>query len=167
MKVFFIRRSFLQFRKRLLPKEILMKHRILLVDDDEGLRDLYREELEDEGYEVLTAKNGKEALQKLEKEKPDLVVLDIVMPKMDGIEALGRIVGQDKATPIILHTSHPGYEEDFMSWAADAYILKSTNRTELKEKIRELLKKGGPESEATQPKKGATRERQIPDKKMS
>jgi DNA-binding response OmpR family regulator len=123
-----------------------MKKKVLLVDDDEGLRELYREELEDEGYEVLTAKNGKEALQKLEKGKPDLIVLDIVMPKMDGMEALGRIIGKDKTIPVILHTSHPGYQEDFMSWAADAYILKSTNLTELREKIRELFEKKRPGS---------------------
>jgi DNA-binding response OmpR family regulator len=126
--------------------ELFMKKRILLVDDDEGLRDLYKEELEDEGYELLTAKNGKEALQRLEKDKPDLIVLDIVMPKMDGMEALGRIIGKDKTMPIILHTSHPGYQENFMSWAADAYLLKSTNLTELKEKIRELLEKRKPSS---------------------
>jgi DNA-binding response OmpR family regulator len=123
-----------------------MKKEILLVDDDDGLKDLYREELEDEGYEVLTAKNGKEALQKLEKEKPDLVVLDIVMPKMDGMEALGRIIGKDKTIPVILHTSHPGYQEDFMSWAADAYLVKSSDLNELKEKIRELLEKRIPSS---------------------
>lgn len=99
-----------------------MKKKVLLVDDDEGLRDLYREELEDEGHKVLTAKNGKEALQKLEKGKPDMIVLDIIMPKMDGMEALGRIIGKDKTIPVILHTSHPGYQEDFMSWAADAYL---------------------------------------------
>ena len=118
-----------------------MKKKVLLVDDDEGLRDLYKEELTEEGYEVLMAKNGKEALQKVEKEKPDLIVLDIVMPKMDGMEALGRIIGKNKTLPVILHTSHPGSQEDFMSWAADAYLLKSTNLTELKDKIRELLGK--------------------------
>jgi two-component system response regulator (stage 0 sporulation protein F) len=117
-----------------------MKNKILLVDDD-GLRDLYRKELEDEGHEVLTAINGKEALQKLEKEKPDLVVLDIVMPKMDGMEALGRILRRNRRVPVILHTSHSRYQEEFMSWAADAYILKSTDLRELKEKIRELLEK--------------------------
>ncbi|MGQ9647542.1 MAG: response regulator [Thermodesulfobacteriota bacterium] len=118
-----------------------MNEKILVVDDDEGLRDLFKEVLTDEGYQVLTAKNGKEALQKLEKEKPDLIVLDIVMPKMDGMEALGRIIGKDKSVPVILHTSHPGYQEDFMSWAADAYLLKSDDLTELKRKIRELLEK--------------------------
>ena len=118
-----------------------MKKKVLVVDDDEGLRDLYEEELEGEGYEVVTAENGREALQKLEEEKPDLVVLDVVMPKMDGMEALGRILRKDKRVPVILHTSHPGYQEVFMSWAADAYILKSTNLAELKEKVTGLLEK--------------------------
>ncbi len=109
----------------------------------QALRILYREELEEEGYEVLVARDGKEALQKLRKEKPDLVILDIVMPKMDGIEALGRMLREKKGVPIIIHTSHPGYKEEFMSWAADAYIVKSANLTELKERIRELLRDPG------------------------
>ena len=123
-------------------KDHPLKKKILLVEDEEALRLLYQEELEEEGYEVFTAKNGKEALQKLRREKPDLVILDIVMPEMDGMEALGRILSEEKRIPIILHTSHPGYQEEFMSWAADAYIVKSSNLTELKEKVRELLEKG-------------------------
>ncbi len=127
-----------------------MKNKILLVDDDEGLRDFYEEELEDEGYEVLTAVNGKEALQKLEKGKPDLIVLDIVMPKMDGMEALGRILRKDRGVPVILHTSHSIYQEDFMSWAADGYLIKSSDLTELKGKIRELLQKRSQSSKISQ-----------------
>jgi len=119
-----------------------MKNRILLVEDEEGLRLLYQQELEDEGYEVLIAKNGKEAIQRLEKEKPDLIILDIVMPVMDGIEALGRIVGKERKIPIILNTSYPDYRQDFLSWAADAYVTKSDDLTELKKKIRELLERG-------------------------
>jgi len=118
-----------------------MKKKILIVEDEEGLRLLYEEELKAEGYEVLTAQNGKEAIQKLEKRKPDLIILDIVMPVMDGMEALGKIVGKERKIPIIINTSYPGYREDFMSWAADAYVLKSTNLGELKDKIKELLKK--------------------------
>jgi len=117
------------------------KANILVVDDDENYRVLLSEELKDEGYRVTTAKNGKEAIQKLEKEKPELIVLDIVMPKMDGMEALGRIIGKDKAVAVILHTSHPGYQEDFMSWAADAFIMKSSDFTKLKKEIRSLLEK--------------------------
>ena len=120
-----------------------MKERILIVEDEEGLRLLYEEELEAEGYEVLTAQNGREAIQQFEHGKPDLIVLDIVMPVMDGMEALGRIVGKDRKIPIILNSSYPGYREDFMSWAADAYVTKSADLKELKDKIRELLDKKG------------------------
>jgi len=127
-----------------LVKDNPLKKKILLVEDEETLRLLYQEELEEEGYEVFTAKNGKEGLQKLRKERPDLIILDIVMPEMDGMETLGRIMRDEKRIPIILHTSHPGYQEDFMSWAADAYVVKSTDRNELKEKIKELLEKFKP-----------------------
>jgi two-component system response regulator (stage 0 sporulation protein F) len=119
-----------------------MEEKILLVEDEEGLRLLYQQELEDEGYHILTAKNGKEAIQRLEQEKPDLIILDIVMPVMDGIEALGRIVGKERKIPIILNTSYPDYQHDFLSWAADAYVTKSDDLTELKEKIRGLLERG-------------------------
>jgi CheY-like chemotaxis protein len=119
-----------------------MKKKILVVEDEEGLRFLYKEELEAEGYEVLTAQNGREAIQQLEEGKPDLIILDIVMPVMDGMEALGRIVGKERKIPIILNTSYPGYRRDFMSWAADAYVTKSTDLGELKDKVRELLEKG-------------------------
>src|SRR4030042_4409453 len=119
-----------------------MKKKILVVEDEEGLRLFYEEELKEEGYEVLTARNGKEAIQRLEEGSPDLIILDIVMPVMDGMEALGRIVGKERKIPIILNTSYPGYQQDFMSWAADAYVTKSADLGELKKKVKELLEKG-------------------------
>jgi CheY-like chemotaxis protein len=119
-----------------------MKKKILIVEDEESLRLLYEEELKSEGYEVLTAGNGREAIQQLETGKPDLIILDIVMPVMDGMEALGRIVSKERKIPIILNTSYSGYRQDFMSWAADAYVTKSADLTELKKKIQELLEKG-------------------------
>ena len=115
------------------------KRKILLVEDEESLRLLYKEELETDGYEVLTAPNGKEALRQLEKGKPDLIILDIVMPVMDGMEALEQIMARERTIPIIIHTSYPGYREDFMSWAADAYVSKSSDLGELKKKVKELL----------------------------
>jgi len=118
-----------------------MKKKILVVEDEESLRLLYEEELAAEGYEIITAGNGKEAIRQLQEGKPDLVVLDIVMPVMDGIETLGRILGKERKVPIVLNTSYPGYREDFMSWAADAYITKSSDLTELKNKVRDLLEK--------------------------
>ena len=119
-----------------------MKKKILVVDDEEGLRLLYEEVLKEEGYEVLTARNGREAIQQLEMGKPDLIILDIVMPVMDGMEALGRIVGKDRKIPIIINTSYSDYQQDFMSWAADAYLTKSADFSELKNKVKELLEKG-------------------------
>jgi CheY-like chemotaxis protein len=117
------------------------KPKILIVEDNASQRLLYSEELKEEGYEPVTAKNGKEAIQILKKLKPDLIVLDIVMPVMDGMEALGRIIGKHKDIPIILYTSYPDYRQDLMSWAADAYLTKSSDLTELKETIKNLLEK--------------------------
>lgn len=116
--------------------------KILVVEDEESLRLLYQEELEAEGYQVITARNGKEAIQELEKGKPDLIILDIVMPVMDGMETLGRIVGKGRKVPIILNSSYSGYREDFMSWVADAYVTKSSDLDELKSKVKTLLEKG-------------------------
>ena len=70
---------------------------------------------------------------------PDLVVLDIVMPGMDGIEILGRLLSHDNKLPVIFHTAYTGYQDNFMSWAADAYLIKSSDLTELKTRIRETL----------------------------
>jgi len=110
-----------------------------VVEDDESLRLLYHDELSEAGYEVILAANGREATKQLEKEKPDLVILDIVMPVMDGMEALGRIIRKHRDIPVILNTSYPSYRNDFMSWGADAYVVKSGDLEELKGKIREIL----------------------------
>jgi len=113
--------------------------KILVVEDNESQRLLYRDELTEAGYEVILAANGKEALKQLDEAKPDLVVLDIVMPVMDGLEVLGRIIREYKDVPIILNTSYPGYRDNFMSWGADAYVVKSGDLGELKAKVREIL----------------------------
>jgi len=125
----------------MIDNNYIMKKKILVVEDEEGLRLLYEEELKADGYEVITARNGKEAIQKLEDQRPDLVILDIVMPVMDGMEALGRIISKERKIPIILNTSYPDYRMDFMTWAADAYVTKSADLRELKDKIKELLEK--------------------------
>src|SRR4030042_2931376 len=90
---------------------IPMKKKSLVGEDEERLRLLYEEELKSEGYEVLTAGNGREAIELLETGKPDLIILDIVMPVMDGMEALGRIVGKERKIPIILTTYYSGYRQ--------------------------------------------------------
>jgi len=114
---------------------------ILVVDDDEAIRTLLQEELEDEGYKILVATNAREALKIIEAEPLDLVILDIRMPGMDGLEALPRILGLREGLPVILNTAYTQYQDSFMSWAADAYVVKSSDLSELKEKIRELVNK--------------------------
>ena len=79
------------------------------------------------GIEVVLAANGKEALKQLDVAGPDLVVLDIVMPVMDGMETLGRIVREHRDVPIILNTAYSSYKDDFMSWGAEAYVVKSAD----------------------------------------
>jgi DNA-binding response OmpR family regulator len=113
--------------------------KILCVDDDLALLRLYRDELAEEGYEIISAKDGKEAVKKFPEERPDLVIMDIRMPQMDGIEALNAILGKDRLVPVILNTAYAQYKENFMTWGADAYVIKSSDLTELKEKIREVI----------------------------
>jgi CheY-like chemotaxis protein len=115
-----------------------MKH-ILVVDDEQHICELYQSELEDEGYKVTVAHSGIEALRSIEANPPDLVVLDIQMPGMDGIETLERLVGSDKGIPIILNTAYSHYKEDFTTWGADAYVVKSSDTSKLKAEIKRLL----------------------------
>jgi CheY-like chemotaxis protein len=114
---------------------------ILVVDDDEAIRILLQEELEDEGYKVLIATNARDALKMVASEALDLVILDIRMPGMDGLEALPRILGIKEGLPVIMNTAYSQYQDSFMSWAADAYVVKSSDLTELKDKVRELVNK--------------------------
>jgi len=113
--------------------------KILVVDDEESIRFLYREELEEEGYIVECAKNGEEALEKLIVFKPDLVSLDIKMPVMDGIEALKRIREKERKLPIILCSAYGEYKQDLTTWASDAYVVKCADLTAFKSTIRKLL----------------------------
>lgn len=114
---------------------------ILLVEDNKNQRLLYEQELSLEGYKVITAVDGKAALEKVQEQQPDIVIMDINLPLMDGVEAMGHILSKDKSIPIIINTAYSNYKDNFMSWAADAYIVKSSDLTELKNKIKELLTK--------------------------
>ena len=116
--------------------------KILIVEDEENVRLLYQQELEEEGYEVLCAGDGKTALEMARREEPDVVIMDINLPeKMDGIESMSKILSHNRAIPVIINTGYSEYQDNFMSWAADAYILKSGDLGPLKEAIRKALAK--------------------------
>lgn len=112
---------------------------ILVVEDNKNQLLLYKAELTLEGYNVITASDGHEALKKIEEHFPDLIVMDLIIPKTDAIELMGRILSEYKNIPIIINTAYSGYKDNFMTWAADAYIMKSSDLTELKNKIKEFI----------------------------
>jgi DNA-binding response OmpR family regulator len=113
--------------------------KILIVDDEEHIRFLYSEELTDEGYEVITADSGYQLLERIEKEKPDLVVLDIKMVDYNGLDLLQDIRNKYYDLPVILCTAYDTFKEDMKSIAADFYVIKSFDLTELKNKIKMAL----------------------------
>ena len=115
--------------------------KILVVDDEENIRFLYKEELEDEGFAVELAKSGEEAIEKLSRCRPDLITLDIKMPGMGGLEALKRIRETERDLPIILCSAYGDYKQDLTTWASDAYVVKSADLTELISMIRKFLER--------------------------
>jgi DNA-binding response OmpR family regulator len=113
--------------------------KILIVDDEVNVRKLYGAELGGEGYETVSAATVGEALDSFERETPDLVILDIKLGDESGIDALMQIVKKRKNVPVILNSAYSVYKDNFQTWAADAYIVKSVDLMPLKEKVRELL----------------------------
>lgn len=115
--------------------------KILIVDDEPSIQIVYREEFEDDGYEVVSAVNGEEGLEKFHDENPDIVILDILMPKMNGIEVLRQMKMQRPDIPVILSSAFQEFQRDIGSWASEEYIVKSGNLDGLKEAVKRLLQR--------------------------
>lgn len=113
--------------------------KILVVDDEEHIRLLYSEELTEAGYEVITAADGYKLTERIEKEQPDLVILDIKMIDYNGLDLLQEIRNKFYDLPVILCTAYDTFKEDIKSIAADFYVIKSFDLTELKKKIAKAL----------------------------
>jgi CheY-like chemotaxis protein len=109
---------------------------ILLADDKKNIRDFCKQELEDEGYRVILARDGREAIKLTQKETPDLVILDICMPIVGGLDAVEPIRSLAREVPIILFTAN---DEDCVtdgrSRHAVACVEKSEDLTQLKREI--------------------------------
>jgi DNA-binding response OmpR family regulator len=119
--------------------------KILIVDDEEGIRMLYAMELEDEGYQVITLPDGKELLDTVEKEHPDVLVLDIKMKEYNGLDLLQQIRKKYYDLPVILNSAYSSFKVDLKAVAADYYVVKSSDLTELKEKLKIALEARLPE----------------------
>jgi two-component system response regulator (stage 0 sporulation protein F) len=113
--------------------------KILVVDDEQNIRELYREEFEEMGLEVTAVANGGQALAEMDNAKFDLVTLDMRMPDIDGIETLRKMKEKDNSIPIIICTAYEEYKQDFGSWSSDAYIVKSADMTQLRDTVKKLL----------------------------
>lgn len=129
-----------------------MAAKIMLVEDDEELSFLFKEDLESEGYEVVTIANGKDAIERVKDVAPDLVIMDIVMPKMDGIESMWHILSDNRDLPVIIYSGHPQFRDNFMTWGAEDFIVKSSDTGPLKEAIRGILaRRAGRDQEKRNP----------------
>lgn len=117
--------------------------RLLIVDDEQDIRRLYAAELEDEGYQVETAGSAAAAAELLTSREFDLVVLDIQMPGESGLKLLQEIVRDKPRLAVILCTAYNCYKDDFSSWLADAYVVKSSDTAALKSEIARVLAKRG------------------------
>ena len=120
-----------------------MSKRILLVDDEPNILLLLGTRLRSEGFEVITAKDGQTGFEAAKKEKPDLIILDLMLPKMDGYKVCGLLKKDSRYAkiPILMFTAR-GQEEDQkmgMEVGADAYITKPFVPQTLLSKIQELL----------------------------
>ena len=120
-----------------------MQQRILIVDDSQTTLMMERMIMKGEPYELLTARNGKEAVEVAAAERPDLILLDVVMPVMDGFEAC-RILRQQEATksiPVIMVTTkgEEGHVEEGYACGCTDYVTKPINASELLSKVRSCL----------------------------
>jgi two-component system response regulator VicR len=125
-----------------------MPNKIMVVDDEPDVVDLVRLVLESDGFSVVTAYSGKECLEKVGKEMPDLVLLDIMMPQMDGWEVYSRIKANPGTTdiPVAMLTAKSQSIDKMIGLhvvKVDDYITKPFGRSELLERVKKILKEKG------------------------
>ncbi|TES89277.1 MAG: response regulator transcription factor [Dehalococcoidia bacterium] len=121
-----------------------MTKKILVVDDDPSMVRLISQVLSSKGYEVLESNNGQDALRLLYSQKPDLVLLDVVMPVMDGWQTCSRIRDISAAIPIIMLTGQRKTEEDVaqgLDYGADEYLIKPVGNKELVARVQAMLRR--------------------------
>lgn len=118
-----------------------MSERVLLIDDDAMIRRLYAHELARSGWEVDSYASGVEALEQVGPDSHLAAIVDIEMPEMSGFDVMHCLRERAPGMPIILNTAYATYKDDFQSWLADAYVVKSSDIEPLRKKIVELTRK--------------------------
>lgn len=123
-----------------------MTIKVLTVDDEPDVRRLIEVKLKKAGFEVITAVDGEEGVEKAKSENPDLILMDVMMPKMDGFAAVREIVAQLDPAPVILMLTAKGEESDVMqglTGGADDYIVKPFAPRELISRIKVAMIRAG------------------------
>lgn len=113
--------------------------KILIVEDEAPQRILYNNVLKKEGYEIETAANYSAAMRHANAHTFDLAVVDLRLGEESGFEAIQEILNANKETKIVIHTAYADYKQDLQSWSADAYVVKSSDPTELLKTVHHLL----------------------------
>jgi DNA-binding response OmpR family regulator len=118
--------------------------KILVVDDDPDILAILRDNLELDGYPVVTAESGKDALALVSKEKPDLIILDILLPDMDGIQVC-RVIRKGSRVPIVMLTAKDGVTDKVLGLdsGADDYVVKPFDYLELAARVNACLRREG------------------------
>ncbi|GAX59829.1 response regulator [Candidatus Scalindua japonica] len=114
---------------------------ILFVEKYKNQRLLFEQEFSQEGYDVTITSDGKDASDKVKTRPPDIIVMDVCILNISGVEAMSRILKKLKSIPLIIYTAYDSYKDVCRIWGADAYLVKSSDLTELTNKIEELLSK--------------------------
>lgn len=113
---------------------------VLFVDDDEAQREMYRRRLERAGYRVRLAHSAEAAAEQVRARQPHVVVLDIAMPGRDGLSCLQELLDIAPAMPVIINTAFPSFTDNFLAWAADAYVEKTSDPGPLLSAIRDAVR---------------------------
>jgi two-component system OmpR family response regulator len=119
-------------------REVLPMTRVLFADSEPHIQRLCLEELQDEGYEVAVTGTGGEVVRLVDSFKPDVVILEVMLPDMSGLET-GRIVKGTRGNTVVVLYSHVRPPRDLSPWGADEFVVKSHNLDRLKTVVRRLL----------------------------
>jgi len=119
-----------------------MADKILVVDDEWEIRDLLSQFLTEEGYEVILASNGEEAIELAERENPQVILLDIMMPDIDGIETCKRLKAEEKTRfiPVIMATALWDRYMEAIEAGAEDFVTKPFTLTELSHRVKSILR---------------------------